>query len=462
MKKPKSYLFKIFFLALMALAASDAYALCSTAAKALVTKKGQELAAILGEPTSNYVWLSETDGCLQHFANGDVYHINGKAFEVHGEIRGRFNLLGAQKGVLGYPQTDETSTADTWGRFNHFQNGSIFWRPCIGAYEVHGLIRNRWAELQWERGPMGYPMSDELTTSDGIGRYSLFQGGAIYYNPNIGTAEIRGEIYRVWKDKGGISGRGSLGYPKGSPTCTTIGGNCSQVFERGTLSSLSGEMVQGRDFRPEIARRGITIRDQGPRRTCSVMTMAFLLDYQYAAMCRDPMALLSEEYLNHVTNKATGRTDDGDFFNFIAIGYEKYGMIPESYLPYDKNRIYDYAKMDALVTNDLLIRGESLFASGLKLKGHFIKPNTGTPGMTQAEFDAVMTYLRLGVPVGIGRGHSMPIVGYKNDAAYDGGGYFIIRDSYGTGTGASGYQTESYKKVREEAYDVYVYERTNN
>ena len=137
-------------------------------------------------------------------------------------------------------------------------------------------------------------------------------------------------------------------------------------------------------------------------------------------------------------------------------------MIPESYLPYDKNRIYDYAKMDALVTNDLLIRGQSLFASGLKLKGHFIKPNTGTPGMTQAEFDAVMTYLRLGVPVGIGRGHSMPIVGYKNDAAYDGGGYFIIRDSYGTGTGASGYQTESYKKVRDEAYDVYVYERTNN
>lgn len=443
------------------LISTSAYALCGTAAKAAITKKAQEKSAILGEATSNYVWLTESDGCLQRFAGGDVYHINGQAFEIHGEIRMRFNMLGAEKGLLGYPQSDETSTPDTFGRYNHFQHGSIYWRPCIGAYEVHGLIRNRWAELGWERGSLGYPKSDELTAPDGIGRYSLFQGGAIYYHPEIGTYEIPGEIFRVWQDKGGISRRG-LGYPKGAARCSVIGRNCSQSFERGNLNSLSGDMIAGRDLRNEIARRGITIRDQGPRRTCSVMTMAFLLDYQYAAICSPTMALLSEEYLNHMTNKATGRTDDGDVFEFIAQGYDKYGMIPESYLPYDKLRTYDYGTMDLAVTNDMAIRGQSLFASGLKLKGHFIKPNVGTPGLTQDQFDAIMMYLRHGVPVGIGRGHSMPIVGFKNDLSWDGGGYFIFRDSYGTGVGEQGYRKESYQKVRAETYDVYVYERVNN
>ena len=46
-----------------------------------------------------------------------------------------------------------------------------------GAQEVHGAIRDKWASLQWERGPLGYPMSDEYQW--GVYRRSNFERGFI-------------------------------------------------------------------------------------------------------------------------------------------------------------------------------------------------------------------------------------------------------------------------------------------
>ena len=42
---------------------------------------------------------------------------------------------------LGYPTTNEQTTTDGIGRYNHFQKGSIYWSPTTGAHEVFGLIR---------------------------------------------------------------------------------------------------------------------------------------------------------------------------------------------------------------------------------------------------------------------------------------------------------------------------------
>jgi hypothetical protein len=92
------------------------------------------------------------------------------AYEVHGAIRAKYLLLGAEASVLGYPTTDETVTPDGIGRYNHFQAGSIYWTPRTGAYEVHGLIREFWAANGWERNPdLGYPISDELIPDRRIG-----------------------------------------------------------------------------------------------------------------------------------------------------------------------------------------------------------------------------------------------------------------------------------------------------
>ena len=57
------------------------------------------------------------------------------------------------------------------GRFNHFENGSIYWTPAIGPHEVHGLIRDFWAKQGWERGPAARSaMSSTIRASQAVAR----------------------------------------------------------------------------------------------------------------------------------------------------------------------------------------------------------------------------------------------------------------------------------------------------
>jgi hypothetical protein len=100
----------------------------------------------------------------------EVFETSAGAFEVHGAIRDKYLALGAEASILGYPRTDETGTPDGVGRFNHFQGGSIYWTPGTSAHEVHGLIRDRWASLGWERNPqLGYQVTDELIPDPRVG-----------------------------------------------------------------------------------------------------------------------------------------------------------------------------------------------------------------------------------------------------------------------------------------------------
>jgi uncharacterized protein with LGFP repeats len=125
-------------------------------------------------------------GFVQHFQNASVHGvIGGDPHEVRGAILAKFEQLGGPGGVLGFPRTDETATIDGEGRFNHFEHGSIFWHPSIGAFEVHGLIRDTWAGMGWETSFLGYPVSDEFDC-DG-GRRSDFQNGSILWTAASGV-----------------------------------------------------------------------------------------------------------------------------------------------------------------------------------------------------------------------------------------------------------------------------------
>src|SRR5947208_1744941 len=121
----------------------------------------------LGAPVDEGAGGSEMDtadgrGRVRDFANGSIYWTpQHGAFEVHGEIRVKWAQLGGVRSFLGYPVTDELGTPDGRGRFNHFEGGSIYWAPETGAHEVHGAIRDKWASIGWERSRLGYPISDE-------------------------------------------------------------------------------------------------------------------------------------------------------------------------------------------------------------------------------------------------------------------------------------------------------------
>lgn len=112
------------------------------------------------------------------------------AQEVHGAIHATWSSIGWEAGVLGYPMTDESVTPDGIGRYNHFQHGSIFWTPLTGAHEVHGLIHDKWASLGSERSALGYPISDETDEVDGSGRFSLFEHGSIHWTRATGIVTV--------------------------------------------------------------------------------------------------------------------------------------------------------------------------------------------------------------------------------------------------------------------------------
>jgi uncharacterized protein with LGFP repeats len=133
--------------------------------------------------------LGDGRGRARDFANASMYWTQATgAHEVHGDIRVKWSQLGGHRGFLGYPLTDETGTPDGVGRFNHFEGGSIYWTPDLGPHEVHGAIRDKWASMGWERSFLGYPTSDEHSPKgDNHTRISAFQGGHIVWTPESGA-----------------------------------------------------------------------------------------------------------------------------------------------------------------------------------------------------------------------------------------------------------------------------------
>ncbi len=166
----------------------------------------------LGFPLTDEWPTPDFGGRFNHFQGGSVYWSPSTgAHEVHGSIREKWASLGWERSLLGYPLTDEWPTPDGVGRFNHFQGGSVYWSPSTGAHEVRGSIREKWASLGWERGFLGYPLTDETPTPDGVGRFNHFQGGSVYWSPSTGAHEVHGAIRARWEALGWE--RGFLGYP---------------------------------------------------------------------------------------------------------------------------------------------------------------------------------------------------------------------------------------------------------
>ncbi len=70
--------------------------------------------------------------------------------------------------MLGAPIHNERRCADNVGSYRTYERGSIFHHPSVGAWEVHGGIRDLWFELGAENGFLGYPAFDEQDYFDSI------------------------------------------------------------------------------------------------------------------------------------------------------------------------------------------------------------------------------------------------------------------------------------------------------
>jgi hypothetical protein len=197
---------------------------------------------------------------------------------VNGANYARWSKLGLEKSVLGYPTTDVQTTPDGAGRYNHFQHGSIYWKPEIGSHEVHGSIRKHWAAGGWEKGPLGYPISNETHVSnDSPDRFGDFENGVVYWKSGSAEATdlakftLAGASKSVTEVFSGISkllvpllsGQvdGRQLYITSGPTLggpDPIGSNAGNLFAPVTGYWLTGDTARNRMYKTRTA-FGITV-----------------------------------------------------------------------------------------------------------------------------------------------------------------------------------------------------------
>jgi glucose/arabinose dehydrogenase len=187
------------------------------------------LRSIVGTPVN--VEQGDATVRFREYTAGRVYWSpdTGVHFVI-GAILGTYLDLDGHLGY-GLPTTDETPTPDGIGAYNHFQNGSIYWTPSLGAHEARGPIRDRWAALGWERSVLGYPATNQIASTDGIGAYNHFQGGSIFWSPASGAHEVHGAIRNRWADLGWE--HSSLGYPTSDEYAIPVGARSD--FQHGSI-----------------------------------------------------------------------------------------------------------------------------------------------------------------------------------------------------------------------------------
>jgi hypothetical protein len=131
-------------------------------------------------------------GLEQEFQSGRMYHRAGEAtaHEVHGAILARFLQLGGV-GRWGFPVSDEQAVlrdGQSVGRLSEFENATFYWSPATGAFEVHGDIRKRYQDLRGPAGELGFPTSDELDIPGVAGaRFNTFQNGSLCWYGNAAS-----------------------------------------------------------------------------------------------------------------------------------------------------------------------------------------------------------------------------------------------------------------------------------
>ncbi|MDQ1663722.1 MAG: hypothetical protein QOJ68_3702, partial [Blastococcus sp.] len=198
----------------------------------------------LGYPTSDVTTAADGQGSYATFQRGAIFwSLATGAQAVQSPVQALFTSLNAEHGALGYPTTSTRPTGDGVGRYQHFQNGSIFWSPTTGAQALLGPVKDLWASSGYERGRFGYPTTSVTTAADGVGQYAHFQKGSIFSTPTHGVRAVLGPIRDAWASSGYASG--PLGYPTSDSAATADASGQSAQFEHGSIywSAATGARI---------------------------------------------------------------------------------------------------------------------------------------------------------------------------------------------------------------------------
>lgn len=215
------------------------------------------------------------------------------------------------------------------------------------------------------------------------------------------------------------------------------------------------------DLRPLLANWNLPPRAQGNRNTCSVVTVSGALEYALARRS-DRGTRLSVEFLNWASNQVAHDQQDGSYFSDLWRGFVVYGACPEQDMPY--RDAFDAGHAPSAAARDHAQRSHDA-----NLRLHWIKPWDPNTGLTDEQLAAIKHVLDRRWPVcggfrwpkkpaqwkdgvlvmpppeGVFDGHSVLIVGYRDDPQQPGGGLLLLRNS--GDNGPDGYMTYEYARA---------------
>lgn len=230
--------------------------------------------------------------------------------------------------------------------------------------------------------------------------------------------------------------------------------------------------AQEKDLRQLFEKYNIGVYDQGKRGTCSVFAITGLLEFEYAHTTGIFLPF-SVEFLNWASNQVTGEPEDGSYFSDALTALNKYGICVNDLFPY---YIQNYTKSVAPSAVAIRDAKKRRIFSALWIKEW--DPNMG---MTDTQISEVKNQILNEHPVAIGflwpkkeeqyskivnemmyvppregvfDGHSVIIVGFKDDPGVQGGGYFVYKNSHGPDE--NGYGKMPYEYARQYANDGVV------
>ena len=198
----------------------------------------------LGYPTTSDA-PAAGGGYAVAFQGGSIYWSAATGTQVvRGGILGTWLATGGAGGPLGYPTTSDAPTPEGRGYVVDFQGGSIVWSPATGTQVVRGGILATWRAAGGTSGSLGFPTSSDTAVAGGY--TTSFEGGSVFWSAAGGTQVVRGAILDRWRGVGGAAG--VLGFPVSSDARTPDGLGFVVHFERGSVywgPVSAAKVVQG-------------------------------------------------------------------------------------------------------------------------------------------------------------------------------------------------------------------------
>lgn len=187
-------------------------------------------ASSLGHRTGAFAhYAANGGGFAEGFVNGTIYFKPGVgAFAVGGAIRDAYFARGGAVGALGWPVSDQACPTQTSCR-QKFEGGWLLWTAGEGARLGDPAIDDAYARLGGTQGVLGPRAGTVVSYAyNGGGLAEGFAKGAVFYKPALGAFGLYGSIRDAYFARGGAAG--VLGWPKGDQICITST-SCRQQFE---------------------------------------------------------------------------------------------------------------------------------------------------------------------------------------------------------------------------------------